>query len=253
MTDASGIAPPSTAALDPGTHRAGDARARDRWFFTIAAIAVSAIVFAGFARTYYLKAWFHTPALPWLLHLHGAVMTSWFLLFVVQARLIATHRIKMHRRLGVAGAMLAALVVVVVTAVIIETQRRAVRLGHPHLPGMAFQVGIVLVFATLVTAAIVLRRRSDVHKRVMLLACLSILSPGIVRIPLHAIHAGGLFSLIGILDACIIICAIIDALNQRRLHPAFVWGGLLIIVSQPLSMLLGATSAWKHVAGMLVS
>jgi len=87
----------------------------------------------------------------------------------------------------------------------------------------------------------------------MLLACLSILSPGIVRIPLHAIHAGGLFSLIGILDACIIICAIIDALNQRRLHPAFVWGGLLIIVSQPLSMLLGATSAWKHVAGMLVS
>jgi len=253
MTDASGIAPSPTAAANSGAPRAVDARARDRWFFAIAAIALCAIVFAGFARTYYLKRWFHTPALSWLLQLHGAVMTSWFLLFVVQTRLIATHRIKMHRRVGVAGAVLAALVVVVVSAVIIDTQRRAVRLGHQHLPAMAFQSGIVLVFAILVTAAIVLRRRSDVHKRLMLLACLSILSPGIVRIPLHAIHTGGLFSLIGILDACIIICAIVDALNHRRLHPAFLWGGLLIILFQPLSLLLGATSAWKHVARMLVA
>lgn len=55
------------------------------------------------------------------------------------------------------------------------------------------------------------------------------------------------------IDACIIICAIVDALSHRRLHPALVWGGLMIILFQPLSLLLGATSAWMHVARMLVS
>ncbi|MFI5229073.1 MAG: hypothetical protein ACHQWU_08390 [Gemmatimonadales bacterium] len=143
-------------------------------------------------------------------------MTSWFLLFFVQA------------------------------------QRTAMRRGHPHLPGMAFQLATVLDFALLVGAAILMRRRGDMHKRLMLLACLSILLPGIVRIPLHAIESGGLFT-IGILYACVLVCAAVDAVNHRRLHPAFVWGGLLIILSQPLGLVIGATHAWTHFAARLVS
>lgn len=162
------------------------------------------------------------------------------------------HRVDLHRRLGIFGAVLAVLVVMVVTTVIVEAQRRNFRLGHPRLAGMAFQLSIVLVFAVLVAAAILLRRRSDFHKRLMLLACLSILSPGIVRIPLRFIQSGGVFSLFGLLDLCIIVCVVVDAFNHRRMHPAFAWGGLLIIASQPLSLLLGATSAWIHVATWLV-
>lgn len=226
---------------------------RDHHFFMVAGAATVAIVFAGFARTYYLKAVFGTPALPLLLHVHGMVMTLWFVLFFTQARLIAAHRVDLHRRLGVCGAVLAVLIVAVVTTVIVEAQRRSVRLGHPQLAGMAFQLGIVLVFAVLVTAAILLRRRSDVHRRLMLLACLSILSPGIVRIPLHVIQRGGVISLFGLLDLCITVCVVVDAFNHRRIHPAFIWGGLLIIASQPLSLLLGTTSAWLHFARWLVS
>ena len=48
---------------------------------------------------------------------------------------------------------------------------------------MAFQLGIGLVFAVLVSAAILLGRRGDFHKRFMLLASLSILSPVIVGAP----------------------------------------------------------------------
>jgi hypothetical protein len=39
-------------------------------------------------------------------------MTSWFLLFVVQAALIARHRLALHRCLGIAGAFLAAAIVI---------------------------------------------------------------------------------------------------------------------------------------------
>ncbi len=77
-------------------------------YFTWAAIVAMLLVFAGFARTYYLKTFFATPALPTLLHLHGAILTLWFVLFFVQVRLVAAHRVDLHRLLGTFGAVLAA-------------------------------------------------------------------------------------------------------------------------------------------------
>lgn len=67
-------------------------RPSDRKLFAGAAIGALVVVFAGFSRTYFLKFLYHTPALPWLVHLHGAVMTSWFVLFFAQTSLISRHR-----------------------------------------------------------------------------------------------------------------------------------------------------------------
>ena len=78
-------------------------------FYTWVAVGTFLIIFAGFARTYYLKILFGTPALPLLLHLHGLIFTLWFALFFIQARLIARHRVDLHRRLGIFGAVLARL------------------------------------------------------------------------------------------------------------------------------------------------
>ncbi|HWF86753.1 MAG TPA: hypothetical protein VG222_17965 [Vicinamibacterales bacterium] len=80
-------------------------------FYVWASIAAALIVFAGFARSYYLKTLLDAPVLP-LLHAHGLVVTAWFVLIVVQSGLIATRRVNLHRRLGVFGALLAGLVVV---------------------------------------------------------------------------------------------------------------------------------------------
>src|SRR5512147_1245206 len=97
-------------SVDTTTARSGF----DRRFATGVAVATALIVFVGFARTYYLKGVFGTPALSsGLVHLHGIVMTLWFALFVVQVRLIAAHRTDLHRRVGVVGAVLALLVLVV--------------------------------------------------------------------------------------------------------------------------------------------
>jgi hypothetical protein len=70
----------------------------DRRFHALACTAAFASVFVGFARTYYLEFLFGTPALPWLVHLHGALMTSWFVLFFTQTYLIASHRTSWHPR-----------------------------------------------------------------------------------------------------------------------------------------------------------
>jgi len=76
-------------------------------------IAVVVTVFAGFAPTYYLRPRFTTTPLMPLLHLHGLVFTSWIALFLIQTTLVAAHRTDIHRRLGIAGGVIATLVVMV--------------------------------------------------------------------------------------------------------------------------------------------
>ena len=52
----------------------------ERGFYVVASFVFLALVFWVFARSYYLKLLFATPALPVLLHVHGAVMSGWVVL-----------------------------------------------------------------------------------------------------------------------------------------------------------------------------
>jgi len=223
-----------------------------RSLYTWAAVTIIVIVLAGFAHSYYLKTWFGTPVLPGLLHLHGLVMTLWFALFLLQVRLVAAGRTDLHRRMGVVGALLAMVVVVVGVA----TALTAVRLGHtpgpPPLVFLAIPLGDMLVFSGLIGAALWWRRRSDVHKRLMLLASLSLLTAAIARIPIDFIVAGGLPLFFALTDLIVVICVGYDTARNRRLHPAFGWGLLVIVSSQLVRFMIAGTATWKQFAAWLV-
>jgi hypothetical protein len=107
-------------------------RPRTRRFFVGMAIAIAVTVFAGFSRSYFLKAYYGTPELSLLLHVHGLVFTSWVLLFLAQTTLVAADRTDLHRRLGVGGAVLAALVLIVGTT----TAILRVKGGSAPIPGV---------------------------------------------------------------------------------------------------------------------
>jgi hypothetical protein len=68
---------------------AAQERRRDRWFFTGMAVAALLTVFTGFAPTYYLGHFFEARPVSTLVHVHGALFTSWILLFFTQTSLIA--------------------------------------------------------------------------------------------------------------------------------------------------------------------
>ncbi len=228
-------------------------RARERRLYAAAAAVALALVFAGFARSYYLRAAFDGPPLTLLLYAHGAVMTAWFVLFAVQARLVAGGRADIHRRLGVFGAVLALAVLVLGTTVAVT----GARLGHsppgapPPLVFLAVPLGDMLVFALLVGAALWFRRRSDVHKRLMLLACVGLLTAAIARIPLPALREGGIVAAFSTTLALVLACVAWDAVAHRRLHPAFGWGAALVVVSWPLRLALSQTAQWQAFAGWL--
>jgi len=224
----------------------------DRFYYWTAIVSFL-IIFTGFAQTFYLKGLFSTPVLSNLLLVHGLVMTVWFALFITQTRLVAAGRTDLHRRLGVVGAMWVVVIMVVGMATAIDAVRRGATPVPEVTPLMFMAIPFfdVAVFAALVGVALWYRRRSDMHKRLMLLATLSILAPGVARIPLDFIKQGGLPMIIVLTLLPVIVCAVVDTVRNRRLHPAFGWGGAFVIVSWPLRLMLAGTAAWAQFAAWL--
>ena len=120
------------------------------------AVAALLTVFTGFAPSYYLGAFFEARPLSTLVHLHGILFTSWILLFLTQTSLIAARRTDLHRRLGVAGGVLAVLMLVVGYLTAVEAARRGVTPpgGPPPLVFLSVPLGTLVVFAILVGAGL---------------------------------------------------------------------------------------------------
>jgi hypothetical protein len=229
-------------------------RTTGRAIYTWAAIVAALVVLAGFSRTYYAKAAFATPELTTLLHLHGLVMTSWFVIFAVQVRLAASRRLDIHRKMGWAGACIALLVLIVgtITAIRAAAEGRAPQ-GVPPLAFLAIPLGDMLVFATLVAAAIWLRRKPEFHKRFMLMATLGILTAAIARIPFEPLQQGGLPAFFGATDLLLLGFVMTDTVKQRRLHPAYAIGLGVVIAMQAIRAVGAGSPQWLAMARWLTS
>jgi hypothetical protein len=175
---------------------------------------------------------------PRRLHHH-----PWFVLFATQAWLIEAHRVRRHQQLGIFGALLAVTVLIVGAAVVTINAREGRVPENARIPVILILSYInLLVFGLFVGTAIGLRRRSEFHKRLMLLATLNLLSPAVNRIPLDFIQGGGLLTVLGIPDLFILICVVYDTVRHRRLHPAFGWGTLLSLMWPAVGIVLGGSS-----------
>jgi hypothetical protein len=225
----------------------------DRVFYTGISIAILVAVFVGFARTYYLRPHFQSTPLPLYLHVHGAVFSAWMALFVVQTSLVAARRTSVHRRLGVAGAALAAVMIVVALTAAIVSGRRNVAAGF-ETEALAFlttPLSSMAVFLTLVGTALYYRRRPETHKRLMLLATICIIDAATARWPL-AVVATSTWAYYALADVFVVAALAYDAVMRRYIHPAYIWGGLLMVVAQVLRDVVGRTDAWQAFARMIL-
>jgi hypothetical protein len=227
-------------------------RHRARGFYVGLAIAIAVTVFAGFSRSYFLKAYFGTAELSPLLHVHGLVFTCWVLLFLAQTSLVAVDRVDLHRRLGVGGAVLAGLLLIVgtTTAILRVKGGSAPMPGVPPLAFLAVPLFDMVVFAILAGSGLSLRRNRETHKRLMALATISLMSAPIARLPLGVLQAGPV-AFFGLTDLFIVAMLTYDFTTLRKAHPATAWGGLLIVASQPLRLMISSTAAWLAFAGWL--
>ena len=226
-------------------------RARpSRIFYTGMAAAFLVTTVAGFGPTYFLKPVYLSPPLSPLLHAHGLVFTSWLLLLLIQSAFIAAHRVDLHKRLGIAGAVLAALMIPLGLMVAVEAARRgAATPGLTPLVFMVFPVGAVVMFAGFIGAALWKRRQPELHRRLIILGTVSILTPAIARLP----FAGHNPVLALMLSLLFVIAGMIhDWKSRGRVHHVYIWGGLIILLSGPGRSAIGNTAAWQSFARFLV-
>jgi hypothetical protein len=235
-----------------GTQR--QAKMRERIFYTSMAVAIMITVFFGFSRTFFLRPYFQTQPLIPLLIVHGMVFSSWIVLMIVQTSLVATRRIRTHMRLGIAGGVVAALMIVIgIVTAIVRAKGPSPIPGVNPLTFLTIPLGDMLVFAILVGAAFYYRRRADMHKRLMLLASIGLLPAAVARLPIGFIETGGPLAFYGVADLFIIPCLIFDFVTRGRPHRATVIGAVLMVFSQPLRLMIGGTHAWIAFASWLTS
>lgn len=220
----------------------------DRLFFTGMALFVAVLVFAGFARSYYLSHWLtppaRTPELTPLLHLHALVFTLWTVLMVVQPALVAGGRVALHRRLGVAGAALAALVWALGNLAAVEAVDGGYKgLGDPYA-FYAVTFFSIQAFGIIVLLGLLKRRSADTHKRLMLLSNAAILEAAVGRLPLSLVVSTAPWSFY--LGADLIIAAgiVYDRVGRGRVHPVWIWGGGGLVASQWLRVAIMDSEPW---------
>jgi hypothetical protein len=225
-----------------------------------------ALVLIGFAPTLYLRVITDPQPIPFYLHLHGMILTLWYLLLVLQAWLVRLGNTALHRKLGywfaayglvvIGGGLMATLNVVprqlaLGLAFDADLSRLAPELGLP--PGTIFlpfvsgvvwaNLGIVLTFAVLLGAAILLRRHAAAHKRLMLLSSLALLPPALARISRWEIMGGenpATISLMVLVLAIVIIAH--DLASLRRIHMATLTGVAVIVLCTLAAAAIGSSA-----------
>jgi hypothetical protein len=238
--------------VDSHVPRAVSRRSEHTFYFVMAVAAIAATFF-GFARTYFLRQYFQTQRLPWLLRIHGAIFTGWLVLFLAQTTLVAVRRTDIHRKLGWIGAALATCMVVVTLKTAVNAVHAAVVCCNADAARrfLAIPVADVIVFTTLVVTAVVLRRELADHKRLMLLATLAILDAATGRWPIGFIQTTK-WGYYAAADAIVLAAVAYDSLRHGRVARAFLWGVPLVVGAQIAREVVGATAMWKSFARLIV-
>ena len=236
-------------------------------FYVRMAWVCLAIAVIGFAPTYWLPLVRGSFEGRPIVHLHALAFYGWTLFFVSQAALVSRRRIARHRELGVVGVALATALLFIGLAVAISSLRAAVGLSSEAAVRRFSIVPVsgILLFATLVTAALVNVRRPDVHKRILLVATASMLQAAVGRLfvlafappagegprvppPVPITIPAGI-----VVDLLIIAGMIYDKRTRGRVHPVYWIAGGAVLAVQLLTTPLSGTAAWLRVTDWLLA
>jgi hypothetical protein len=230
-------------------------RLRERRLYLLTAAGFALLVMAGFARTYYLKGIFEAPPLASILvHMHGAVMTAWVVLFASQVWLIRSRKIRMHQAAGYLGVGLAVLVVVIGFFTSLSAAKNGSASAPPDVPPLAFMIvpmTDLVLFSIFFGLAVYFRKKPAIHKRMMLLTAINFLPPAAARLPIEGLTSLGPLFFFGLPTLMLLAAVGYDTWHNRRLNKPLAAGALLLIVSYPARLAFSGTEAWMNLAGWL--
>ncbi len=237
----------------------------ERRFFFGLSLAFAAVTVVGFAPTYYFVTWFNGTttrgiadgmALTPAVHLHGLTGSAWMILLLAQTGLVAADRRDLHMKLGLAALPVGAAIAVTAWYVSIDAAQRAnTPPGWTPPQFLLIQFGTLGGFVLFATLGFLWRRRSDYHKRLMMLATISMMVPvcGRVWVMLGGREfARGAVGGMILSDLFVAALVLYDLSTRKKLHPVTLWGGGALLAAQPLRVMLSGTETWQAIGRAII-
>jgi hypothetical protein len=233
-----------------------DRKASERKFYSRMAIFMVALVFIGFAPSFYLRNLVPSyprpnPTLPPTVIFHGLMFTLWMTLVVIQTQLVSARRVETHMKLGKAAMFLA---VALVPVMYLTAVWGVARESHPPftdgLNWTAIPLAVIPAFAFLIYEAWRRRKEAQWHKRLMLGATiLFVAGPGFSRIPLAPPSFWG-FTIQLLVGIAILFAPLViwDRRTQGKIHPATTTGIMVALAAAIVPLALIYTNSWAGIA-----
>ena len=227
------------------------------------ALMIAAIVLVGFSRSFY-GTFFADAAHPWIIHVHAAVYVGWLALLIAQTVLAARGEIATHRRVGNFGIaygtfvwILGLIVAIAMPVINVHSGLWPTERGEQFL---AIPLGDMLLFGGFFAAAIVYRRKPEIHKRLIILASVAVMFAAV----------GRAFTNVGVLlgnpDAAlggnaarfllwyspVLVGMAHDLVTRRRIHPVY-WIGVIVMGVAVLRLPYSQTEHWHEIARTILA
>lgn len=236
---ASNVAPPLRRRAD-GRHSR---------LYVIAALLFAAVSTVGFTPTYWAPLFAGTLTAHPATHVHAVLFVLWLGFLVLQTVLVQAGRPRWHREAGLFGIGLASMMLFSGLLTAIVSLQAGLRGPRPEAvrATVALSLSGILLFGAFVAAAVGCIRRPDWHKRLMLLASVELLQPGVgrlIRLLPGLTFPTPLIVATVVVDLVLVGIVLIDRRSVGRIHPAWIAGGTALLVVHYTRLLVGRTEAW---------
>lgn len=235
-----------------------------RHFYFHMALACAAVAFLGFAPTYFVPLASGKFSAPPSVHVHGLVFFAWSLYFVFQAWLPASGQVARHRSVGLIGVSLATAMTIFGFLAGVTAMRQSAAIGQKDA-GIAFAIvpwSGILFFAIVFAIGVAMVRRPEIHKRLMLLAGISILDAAVARWFLTFLAPSGppgpppvavTIAPAFVAYLLLVVAMVHDWRSRGRPHAVYVIGGAVLVAIKLLNLPISETGAWHVFAGGILA
>jgi hypothetical protein len=233
----------------------------DRYFYATAGAIFLVLTLIGFRH--YIFGGTRTdgshidPAILAVVVLHSSAVFAWYVLFFVQALLISVQNRRLHMKLGWSVLAIAATILCTGPLVAIRSVRLAPNdavFDWPYPRFLLIMLTEIALYAVFVTIGVINRRRPRIHRPMMLMASLVLLTGATARTPfLRAIFGQsgpvGFFGPVIFLGGVLLLVRFAMTRSLDRWF-AVGYAGFVLVAVVASKLLL--TASWMNWAGTLL-
>lgn len=223
-----------------------------RYFYFIMSLVIAGVVIYGFSHTVDENLIHPAYPRPLVLYFHAATFAGWVVLLITQSALIRTRNVRLHRKLGLCALALA----ITIPIIGIATGIAMARFNTQHGSKDATEFLIVPIFDmvafTIVAGlAILWRKKTEYHRRLMFLATCGLTIAAFNRFPASIVPGNWGYAAV---DVLILLGVGRDLFVTKRIHPVYVYGLPMMILGQALTMYIYLTREpeWMVIAHRII-